>query len=91
MSEFLKDQEEASQAIIYDNRFAKTKVPIHLNAKHEFFPNTVYLPQLVARRVVGDAADSPHSMYIFVALIEGFVPLPEIDDNERSDEKNGAV
>lgn len=85
MKAFVEDQARATQRIIFENGFASTKVPIHFNERHPHYAHGVYLPQLIAKRIVGDTPHSPHVMFVFVAMIEDFFPLQDTDNQEKMD------
>ena len=69
LKEFLEDQTVATKEIIYRDGFARVKVPLRFNHEHPFHPNKSFLPQLVAKRIVGDVR-APHSMFILVSFVE---------------------
>ncbi len=69
MEEFLADQAQATERIVFQNRFARTKVPLRFNEGHPAYKMTAFLPHLIATRVVGDTV-SPHSMFILIVFLE---------------------
>lgn len=73
---FVQDQNRTNELIIYNDSIGTAKVPIQFTNDHpeEAFKGKVILPNLIAKRVVGEP-HRPHVMYLLVTFIEDFFPI----------------
>ena len=73
---FMQDQQRINEQIIFRDGIATATVPLQFNDKHPdpAFRGKVILPNLVAKRIVGEQ-HRPHVMYLMITFIEDFFPI----------------
>jgi nucleoside 2-deoxyribosyltransferase len=69
--QFMKEQNELTETVIRNRKFARARVPIKINNSHPYdgFRCKDYLPCMIARVIEGKL-DGPHQMYVLIAYIE---------------------
>lgn len=80
---FKEDQDLLAEKIILNDRIWQAKVPMQFNDKHEAYANQIYLPSMIGKRVVG-SPQSPHVVFLAIAFIKEFLPLPDTLENTES-------
>ncbi len=65
---FEEDQNRLSREIVFENGFARAKVPLQFNSNHKAVPNRDYMPILMGKRTVGDP-QRPHTTYLLVVYV----------------------
>lgn len=76
MAKLREDQALVSTRIILQERIAHAAIPLQFNERHPnpLYRNGVYLPCMIAKRIVGEQSDK-HETFLLVVYIKDFYPL----------------
>jgi hypothetical protein len=68
---FMREQNELTEKVIRNRRFARAYVPIKINNSHTHagFQGKYFLPSMIAQVIEGKL-DGPHQMYLLIVYIE---------------------
>jgi hypothetical protein len=69
-----KDQAEVVQRIVFEERNSYARVPLQFNELHPSYPNALFLPCLISKRVVGSQTGE-HKTYLVISYVRDFWPV----------------
>jgi hypothetical protein len=69
-----KNQVEVAQRIIFEERNYYATVPLQFNRLHPSYPDALFLPCLMSKRVVGSQIGQ-HETYLVIAYVRDFWPV----------------
>ena len=83
MKEYMADQKEVTDVLVYRDKEGQARVPLQFNDKHRGLPNKIFLPCLMAKRTIGQTGN-PHTTYMVISYIEDFWPIGHFEQPAQS-------